>query len=285
VYRADIGRHEICNLAQFKQLESLKLCIGESVDLSLLGDMPQLEDLTVSRLQLTESIAQWLASLPKLKSMSYSKLAREDREVGEDAVGEDFFSSLRRLTKLAFVGPEIGESIELLDLLTDLKIHVNYLRAFYVFDFTLMLEALLNLERLELCCSELLVPSKVLSTLTKLKSLTLFNVYLDKDIFFTLQPFQKLTAVKFEILNADAAGCEVNLMTQLLSLTLASIQNPLDERYLRNLKNGWFPRLRHLNLGVSRFSEKDEMDLRRCMPCLRRLTPITLLTKHFCLDF
>jgi len=263
------------SLAQFTSLESItiKEPLESSTDLALLGPLMQLKELNVFNLRLTKAVAQWLGSLPNLRSLCYSQLVREDvdRGVSEESASEDFFNYLKQLSSLSFKGQETGNSIAMLDLV-DLRVDITYAFSWaQVLDFTQVLRHQTNLERLDLYCGGLYVPSAALSNLKRLRSLMLRCVYVDKDVFLTLGSFQELTCLHFSVLNLRTPGREINLMTRLHSLTLGCLLHSFDVACVKLVREGCFPSLKYLYLLAWRLDKEEEEKLRMDRPCLRIL--------------
>ena len=128
-----------------------------------------------------------------------------------------------------------------------------------------------NLETLKLSCRGFYVPSRSLSGLTKLKSLTLTEVFVDKNIYSVLEPFENLTVLEFDVLNFYIGASEIKLMNQLRKLSLGSAANRVNNGFLQHLRECQFPCLQYLYLCVQELPEEEEMEIRRNMPCLRKM--------------
>jgi len=266
---ANVNQNVIDILAQFARLESLSFYVtdGDNVDFFLLGEMPHLRELKVYALCVTEAMVNWFSSLQKLRCLSYSRL------VNKDFSCKHFLDYVSQLTKLSFCGPMTGALFEPRDLI-ELSVRDDYSGP-GACDPELLLLNQTRLEKLEIICDRLPVPSTVLSrlSLSKLKSLTLANVYVDRDIFSTLSSLKELTELYFGALDTSTLRSDISLMTQLRSLTLRCHMTPVrfSHTLLRCLRSGWLPRLHYFTLFDAVLSDEEQDILRERMPNLRRL--------------
>lgn len=263
-----VEQNDLRMLAQFTKMESLILYPvmkdGLNLDLNALGPMPNLLELTVRVLFLDLAAANWIAAHSKLNALSYDTLWRDDPPE------EDLFSYLNQFTRLSFNCPEIETSVMILSRLVDLTIHLDYSYNLDMFDFSLVLQELPQLERLVLWCQHLYVPSSVLQSLRKLRCLHLDAVLVDMDLFTTLASFSDLTELVYKVANVDDVDFEMNKMSKLVTLVCGTSE-VRPTACVDCLARGWFPHLQRLELDNARLNEEEERHLRERMPCLRVL--------------